>query len=639
MSAATDLPNNDLLAVDPTALSEEEFAALFDDHLNARRIEEQSIVRGLVVEVGKEYVTVDIAHKMEGQIEAGEFRNDAGEMMVEVGERIEVWLDTLEDEDGTIVLSKARADIMKAWERLEGAYDGSETIEGIITGRVKGGLAVDIGVKAFLPGSQVDLRPVKNLDKLVGTKAAFRIIKFNKRRGNIVLSRRVLLEEELNERRDETMSRLRVGAVVEGTIKNITDYGAFVDLGGIDGLLHLTDMSWGRINHPSEMFQVGDKVAVRVLRFDSDTNKVSLGFKQIREDPWLDATERYPIGSVVEGKVVSLPDYGAFIELEAGIEGLVHISEMTWNKRVKHPSKLVNIDDVVQAVVLDIDQENKRISLGMKQLEENPWETIEQHYPIGSIVEGPIRNITDFGIFVGVAEGIDGLVHISDLSWSQRLRHPTERFKKGDEVRARVMSINRDDERLSLSVKELSQDPWEGIAGRYYVGMTVEGKIVSVAEFGVFIELEEGIEGLVHKSELADGENALSGYQEGATLKADIISIDPHERKIGLSELTAEEASGAVKRREPAKPVESQLGDLIGGELAAQLSGLAGDSEKSAEVIAASAEATETADEDTASEVAEATEEAASNDGAEAEIAETSEEAGDSDESTETSEA
>jgi small subunit ribosomal protein S1 len=566
--------------INPASISTEEFAKLFSQHLDQNKVKEQSIVHGRVVAVGKDYVIVDVAHKMEGLIDVDEFRSEEGELSVTENDSVEVWIELLEDRDGNILLSKAKADLMKAWERLETAYEAKETVEGVIIGRVKGGLQVDIGVKSFLPGSQVDLRPVKNLDKLVGTKASFRIIKFNKRRGNIVLSRRVLLEEELDERRDELKAKLRVGAVVEGTVKNITEYGAFVDLGGIDGLLHVTDMSWGRINHPSELFQVGDQIACRILKFDPDTNKVSLGFKQIREDPWLDAAERYPVGSVVEGKVVSLPDYGAFVELEEGIEGLVHISEMTWDKRVKHPSKMLEIKQTVQAVVLDIDPASKRVSLGMKQLMPNPWDAIDEKFPEGSIVEGPVRNITDFGIFVGVDEGIDGLVHISDISWSQRVKHPSDRYKKGDVVRARVMSIDRDGERLSLSIKDLQTDPWEGIEGRFYVGMSVEGKIVSVAEFGVFVELEEGIEGLVHKSELAVFDHQGS-YKVGEAMRAEVLSIDPYERKIGLTEVTeADAAAGPAPAAQV--PVESQLGDLMGSELAQQLSDLAGREEGAA---------------------------------------------------------
>lgn len=364
--------------------------------------------------------------------------------------------------------------------------------------------------------------------------------------------------------RAETLANLQEGMIVTGVVKNITEYGAFIDLGGMDGLLHITDMSWGRINHPSEMFNVGDEVQVRILKFDPDTQRVSLGFKQISEDPWMRASEKYPILSVVQGRVVSIPDYGAFIELEDGIEGLVHISEMTWNKRIKHPSKIVNIGDVVQAVVLDVDVENKRISLGMKQLEENPWDVVESRYPVASIVTGKVRNVTDFGIFVGIEDGIDGLVHISDISWGQRVRHPSERFKKGDEVTAKVINIDKANERFSLSIKHLTEDPWTTITGRYFLGQKVQGTVVHMADFGVFVEVEDGVEGLIHVSELAnEGANLAETYPEGSTVKAEVISIDPHDRRIGLSE----KGIGGRSTSELSRSSSARLSDVKGGEL------------------------------------------------------------------------
>jgi small subunit ribosomal protein S1 len=547
-----------------------EFEKLFEDILSDKAIREGSVVTGHVIRMTDDHVIVDIDYKSEGAIPLYEFRPKDSPRgtppEVAVGDEIEVYLDSLEGDDGTLVLSKEKADLMKAWDKIQEAVDQDEVVEGTIVARVKGGLSVDIGVKAFLPGSQVDLRPVKNLERLIGARAKFKIIKFNKKRGNIVLSRRVLLEAERSERRDETLKKIKVGAIIDGTVKNITDYGAFVDLGGIDGLLHITDMSWGRINHPTEMFDVGDEVQVRILKFDADTQRVSLGYKQLREDPWTHVGDTYPIGSVVRGKVVSMPDYGVFVELEEGIEGLVHISEMTWNKRVKHPSKLVELHQEVEAVVLDIDLEQKRISLGMKQLEENPWDLVEQKYPVGSVLEGKVRNITDFGIFVGIEDGIDGLVHISDLSWSQRIRHPSERYKKGDEVEAKVLKIDKLGERFSLGIKQLSEDPWRSVPGRYFLSQNIEGKIVHHADFGIFVELEEGVEGLVHISELSSDITS-EVYDIGKAIPVEIISIDPHDQKIGLAE-TRE----GVPLDTPDHPSSSAtFGDAFGADI---LSGL-----------------------------------------------------------------
>ncbi|MBA2321747.1 MAG: 30S ribosomal protein S1, partial [Deltaproteobacteria bacterium] len=433
-------------------LSDDQFKTFFDDFMGEKGIREQSVVKGRVIGISDDWVTVDISYKAEGMIPTSEFRNAEGGLDIKVGDEIDVFLDAMEEEDGALVLSKEKADLMKAWDEISKAVQANQVVKGTVVARVKGGLQVDIGVKAFLPGSQVDLRPVKNLDKLIGEIFDFKIIKFNPRRGNIVLSRRELLEQERQEKREETVGRLQIGAIMTGIVKNITDYGAFIDLGGIDGLLHITDMSYGRLNHPSEMFEVGAAIEVKVLKFDPDTQRVSLGYKQIRPDPWEEAQYKYPVGSIVRGKVVSIPDYGAFIELEDGIEGLVHITEMTWNKRIKHPSKLVAVGDVAEAKVLGIDVENKRISLGMKQLEANPWDIVEQQYPVGSIIKGKVRNITDFGIFVGIDEGIDGLVHVSDLSWGSHVRHPGDKYKKGDDVEARVLSIDKDNERFSLGM-------------------------------------------------------------------------------------------------------------------------------------------------------------------------------------------
>ncbi len=567
----TDTPANTPSTFDENAsleqMDRDAFERYFHELLDAKPVKENSVIRGRVISVQDEHVIVDVSYKSEGVIDINEFRDADGQVTVAVGDEIDVYLDRLEDDDGRLILSKERADMMKAWDEISKAVERDEVVEGTIVARVKGGLAVDIGVRAFLPGSQVDLRPVKNLDKLIGSRASFKIIKFNKKRGNIVLSRRVLLEQEREERRKETLEKIKVGSIIDGTVKNITDYGAFIDLGGIDGLLHITDMSWGRINHPSELFHVGDEIQVRILKFDPENQRVSLGYKQIREDPWETASQKYPIGAVVQGKVVSLPDYGAFVELEDGIEGLVHISEMTWNKRIKHPSKLLSIGDEVEAVVLDLDLENKRISLGMKQLETNPWDLVETKYPIGSVITGNVRNITDFGIFVGIEEGIDGLVHISDLSWGQRIKHPSEKYKKGDEVTAKVLNIDRDQERFSLSIKHLTEDPWQSVNAKYFLGQVVEGEVVHVADFGAFLELEDGIEGLVHISELQQDQDLREAYPPGRKIHATIISIDPHERKIGLSERAASDGADAAAEMPSPTSGTAHIGDIKGAEL------------------------------------------------------------------------
>jgi small subunit ribosomal protein S1 len=521
---------------------EESFAALFEESLKHEDVKEGDIVKGKVISVGKDHVVIDIGYKSEGTIPLYEFTQADGAVGIKEGDEIDVFLESREDENGLCVLSKEKADRLKVWDEISGACERDELIEGTISARVKGGLSVTIrgGVKAFLPGSQVDLRPVRNLDAFIGKNFKFKVIKFNKKRGNIVLSRRVLLEKERAELKDQTLEKLKEGQIIEGIVKNLTEYGAFIDLGGIDGLLHITDMSWGRVNHPSELFQVGDHVRVKVLKFNSETERVSLGLKQISEDPWKSASERYTPGTVVKGKVVSLKDYGAFIELEQGIEGLVHVSEMSWTRRVKHPSKMVAVGDVVEAVVLDIDPSQNRISLGMKQLEPNPYESLVQKYPPGTVVRGKVRNIADFGIFVEIEEGIDGLVHISDMSWTQRVKHPSELYQKGDEVEAAVLNIDTtegDKPKISLGIKQLIGDPWDRIPFDYPVGKVVSAKVQKVLDFGAFVELEKGIEGLIHVSEISDErvEDPRSVLKPGQEVKAEIISIDQAERKIGLS--------------------------------------------------------------------------------------------------------
>ncbi len=523
-----------------TVETEPSFAEMFKASMKERGdepVKEGEIVKGTIVQLTRDYVVVDIGYKSEGQVPIAEFLDPQGEVTVKAGDPVEVLLEARENDSGMVVLSKEKADKMRLWDDISAACERDELIEGTIIGRVKGGLSVDIGVKAFLPGSQVDIRPVRNLDKFIGERHRFKVIKFNKKRGNIVLSRRVLLEKEREELKKETLKKLKEGAILQGVVKNLTDYGAFVDLGGIDGLLHITDMSWGRINHPSEVLNVSDEVRVVVLKFDPASERVSLGTKQIQEDPWHRADEKYPPGTRVKGKVVSLTDYGAFVEIEQGVEGLVHTSEMSWTKRFKHPSKLLNPGDMVDAVVLDIDPKAKRIALGMKQIEPNPWTLLEDKYPIGSVIKGQIRNVTDFGVFVGVEEGIDGLVHVSDISWTERIKHPGEKYKKGDEVEAVVLNIDVENERFSLGIKQLAPDPWETLNERMPVGTRAHGKIMKVTDFGAFVEIEPGIEGLIHVSELREErvENPRDVVKEGDEVDVKIIDINTADRKVALS--------------------------------------------------------------------------------------------------------
>lgn len=457
---------------------------------------EGEIVKGTVVAIRKEQVIIDFGFKSEGVVSLNEFPVIDGKPLVRPGDVINVYVESRrENADGLCQLSKEKADRMRVWDDIQKAHETESTIEGIITGRVKGGLQVDIGVKAFLPGSQVDLRPVRNLDKLIGERHRFKVIKFNKRRNNIVLSRRLVLEQEREAQKSDTLAKLQEGAILDGAVKNITEYGAFIDLGGIDGLLHITDMSWGRLSHPSDMVKVGDEIRVKVLKFDASTERVSLGLKQIQDDPWIEADKKYKPGTRVSGRVVSLTDYGAFIELEPGIEGLVHVSEMSWTKRVKHPSKLYSIGDEVNAVVLDIDISQKRISLGIKQTEPNPWTLLQKKYPVGTVIRGPIRNITDFGIFVGVEDGIDGLVHVSDISWSSRFKHPSDLYEAGIDVEAVVLNIDSENERFSLGIKQLTDDPWRAMPDRLQPGSNLDARVLKVNRGEAYVELEPGIEG------------------------------------------------------------------------------------------------------------------------------------------------
>ena len=529
------MSQDDLDASDSSETSMEDLMDLYEESF--KRFAEGEVVTGRVISVDKDHVLVDIGYKSEGQIRINEFYDENGQVSVETGDKVEVMVEWWDDENEVVVLSKEKAEKVKVWEEIKKSYEADEPIEGVIANRVKGGFSVDIGVNAFLPGSQADLRPVRNLDEMVGKTYKFKILKFNRKRSNIVLSRRVILETERESKRSATLSTISEDKVVKGIVKNITEYGVFVDLGGVDGLLHITDISWGRVKHPSEMFSVGDEIEVKILNLDLERERVSLGMKQLAPDPWSMASKKYAVGSRVVGRVVSLTDYGAFVELEEGIEGLIHVSEMSWTRKVRHPNKIVSVGEEVEAVVLDIKPENRRISLGMKQAVPNPWDVIADKYPVGTTIEGKIKNITDFGLFIGIDEGIDGLVHISDLSWTKRIKHPSEIYKKGDTVQAIVLEIDKDNERFSLGVKQLQADPWESVAQRYEVGKEISGTVTNVTDFGVFVELEEGIEGLVHVSEISKEKikTPVGMFNVGDEIKARVMNINSDERRIGLS--------------------------------------------------------------------------------------------------------
>jgi small subunit ribosomal protein S1 len=560
-------------AGDKSASPAADFVDLFEASIKEKDFKVGDVVQGTVVEVQTDYVLVDINYKSEGLIPINEFRMVDGVRDIRAGETIEVYIDRVENENGMVVLSKDKADMLRAWNDISRAAENEELIEGTIIAKVKGGLSVDIGVKAFLPGSQIDLRPVRNMDVYIGKKYKFKVIKFNKKRGNIVLSRRALLEEERENLRSQTLDAMKEGSIVLGIVKNITDYGAFIDLGGMDGLLHITDMSWGRVKHPSEILNIGDEIKVQVLKYDTERERVSLGLKQLLTDPWESAKAGYPAGAKLKGKIVSLADYGAFVELAEGIEGLIHVSEMSWTKRVKHPSQIVNVGDEVDVVVLEVDTANRRISLGMKQLQPNPWVELKENYPPGTIIEGEVKSITDFGIFVGIEEGIDGLVHISDFSWTKRVTHPSEMYAKGAKVRAVVLGVDTENERFSLGVKQLEADPWSHVDEKYKIGTQHDVKVTKMADFGVFVELEADIEGMIHVSELTTERiNKPEDFTKvDDVLKAEIISIDKEARKIALS-------SKLVKLRDSKADVEdyvkkatstskTTMGDLFGDAL------------------------------------------------------------------------
>ena len=549
------------------------FADLFEDSLKVANVGD--VVAGTVIGIENQTAIIDIGDKSEARIALSEFKNEGEQLEVNINDVFDVFVEKRE-KDGGLRLSREKAIAIKVWEAIAKIQADDGTIPGLIENRVKGGLSVDIGVPAFLPYSQIDLRPVKDLDTMLGQTFDFKILKYNRKRNNVVISRRVILEEERNKLREAMRDSLKEGSIVKGTITNITDYGIFVDLGGMDGLCHITDLSWGRVSHPSKMFKVNEEVEVKILAYDKDSGKVSLGVKQLKEDPWSTVQDRYPVGEKTTGKVVSITDYGVFAELEEGVEGLIHISEMTWSKKAKHPSKIVAMGDKIEIVVLNIDAAAKRISLGMKQLLPNPWDLVSDNYPVGSIIEGKIKNITDFGIFIGIEEGIDGLIHVSDLSWTERIKHPSEKYSKGDTIQAVVLKIDRESERFSLGIKQLEPDPWQAAISKYPVGSKIVGKITNVTDFGVFVEVEDGIEGLVHVSEISEEKiNSPVGlYKVGNELETRVINVSAKDRKIGLSIKALEDKEEAVlEEYQKKQATPSTIGDLLNAkkeEIAAQ---------------------------------------------------------------------
>ncbi len=541
-----------------------------------KKFEEGQVVTGTVISVARDMVLVDVGYKSEGQISIREFIDENGNVNVKVDDQFEVMIEEWDEEEETVLLSHEKAKKVKVWDAIKDIYDADGTIEGVITSRVKGGFSVDIGLLGFLPGSQADLRPIRNMDEMVNKTYTFKILKYNKKRNNIVLSRRVLLEADRDKLRTTTLKAIEDGKVMEGIVKNITEYGVFVDLGGVDGLLHITDISWGRVKHPSELFFIGDKINVKILSFDFEKERVSLGMKQLTPDPWTTAVDKYPVGSKILGRVVSLTDYGAFIELEEGVEGLIHVSEMSWTRKIRHPSQMVTVGEEVEAVVLDLKPDNRRISLGIKQTVDNPWEVISQKYPVGTIIEGKIKNITEFGLFIGIDDDIDGLVHISDISWTKRIKHPSEIYKKNETIQAVVLDIDKSNERFSLGIKQTQADPWESVSQRYQVGTEISGVITNLTDFGVFVELEEGIEGLVHVSEISK-ENVKSPkerYKIGETIIAKVMNINSDERRIGLSIKRLEEDDDDKYLEEFAKnlkPATSSFGEILRNNIQEQI--------------------------------------------------------------------
>jgi len=566
--AVSELENHE----EPDFNSMEDFAAVLESfdreqaaEAAAQAFDDNHVVSGTVIKLTDKHVVVDVGMKSEGLIPIEQVIDHTGTPKLNPGDAVEVVIER-EEAEGGYLLSYEKAQRHRVWDTIEKAANEKSTITGIVLGRVKGGLTVDIGIKAFLPGSQLEIRPVRNLDAYIGQQIEIRVIKLNKKRGNVVVSRKEILEEEQNSKRSATLEHLEEGSILTGTVKNLTDYGAFVDLGGIDGLLHITDMSWGRLTHPRDLVNVSDEIQVKVLKFDKDKQRVSLGFKQLTPDPWLDAVERYPIGARVRGRVLSVTDYGAFVELEQGIEGLVHVSEMTWSKRMKHPSKMVKPGDEVETVILSVNPNDRRISLGMKQLLENPWEHLVERYPAGTNVEGRVRNLTDFGAFIEIEDGIDGLVHVSNLSWTKRVKHPSEVLKKGEKVKAVVLGVEPENRRLSLGIKQLQPDVWETFFAQHRVGDVVHGKVLRSAQFGSFVEIAEGVEGLCHVSEATDVHGTPVKLDVGQEHDFKIIKMNPDEKKVGLSlRAVGEEASRAEVEsyKQPVSSSTTTLGDLM----------------------------------------------------------------------------
>jgi small subunit ribosomal protein S1 len=545
----------------------DDFAAALENFTteSEEAVSEDHVLKGTVLKLTPTHVVVDIGAKSEGMLPIAEVLDHEGNPKFQPGDEIDVMRDKGETEEGYVNLSHQKAQRLRAWDEIEKAYNENKPITARVVERIKGGLTVDIlGAQAFLPGSQADLRPVRNLDALKGQPLEVAVIKLNKKRGNIVVSRKQILEQEQNEKKSKTLEHLEEGGVLTGVVKNLTEYGAFVDLGGIDGLLHITDMSWGRLTHPRDLVNVGDQIQVKVLKFDKDKQRVSLGFKQLTPDPWLDASHRYPVGAHVSGRVISVTDYGAFVELEQGIEGLVHVSEMTWSKRMKHPSKLVNVDDQVECVVLNVNPQERRISLGMRQLAPNPWDALHDKYPVGANVEGRVRNLTDFGAFIEIEDGIDGLVHVSNLSWTKRVKHPSEVLKKGDRVKAVVLAIEPDKRRLSLGVKQLQPDVWETFFEQHHVGDILHGKVLRVASFGAFVELADGVEGLCHNSEAVDANGQPVHLEPGQEHDFKIIKMNQDEKKVGLSVRAVGEEASRKEVEAYKHPASSTGGSTIG---------------------------------------------------------------------------
>jgi len=570
----TDTPQNDAAensAHETAAAGSDDFAAALQNFETETEesVGDDHVIKGTVVKLTATHVVVDIGTKSEGMVPIAEVLDHEGKPKFQPGDEIDVMRDKGETEEGYVNLSHLKAQRLRSWDEIERAYNEKKPIKGVVVERIKGGLTIDIqGARAFLPGSQVDLRPIRNLDGMKGQTMEVAIIKLNKKRGNIVVSRKQLLEEEQNEKRGKTLEHLEEGSVLTGIVKNLTEYGAFVDMGGIDGLLHITDMSWGRLTHPRDLVNVGDQIQVKVLKYDKDKQRVSLGFKQLTPDPWLDAEHRYPVGAHVHGRVISVTDYGAFVELEQGIEGLVHVSEMTWSKRMKHPSKLVNVGDEVDCVVLSVNPTERRISLGMRQLASNPWDTLHDKYPVGATVEGRVRNLTEFGAFIEIEDGIDGLVHVSNLSWTTRVKHPSEVLKKGDKVKAVILAIEPDKRRLSLGVKQMQPDVWDSFFAQHRIGDIVHGKVLRVANFGAFVEIAEGIEGLCHNSEAVDANGQPMHLEPGGEFDFKIIKMNQEEKKVGLSiKAVGEEASRqeveSYKQPSSSSSKSTTIGDLI----------------------------------------------------------------------------